>query len=364
MGTRFQQFIVPDDAIFLNDIFDVLIFAAQCFDLYFQRDICFESDIEQQQLVDAVGGLWGCGNGRNDDDRAVILATLADIDIALADNNSFGPLQTVISFHPRGQLFEHAFFAHNFDGGFVRGFAEHVQPADTVQDRAMDGIHDPLKVFQHDDITVDQLCVENVVVGEGFEEDALGLFTDPAGAHGDCFGLVLDGIHRSGHAVDGSAEKFEQAVEHIQSRSLFAEVQFKIRHRQASGKIFEQQQQVGRVADGGGQAAGGLPLAELLIEPGDFFTECLFQNDFVNIQSVICKPVDGLVDFLPELVEKLRSAVDPQSGMVAPQVPGQCVEHWRQMGGHGRNVKDVFGVRGEARFARIGNDHRGRLVAP
>ena len=41
-----------------------------------------------------------------------------------------------------------------------------------------------------------------VVVGQGFEKDSLHPFADAAGAHGDGFGLMLDGVHRAGHEID------------------------------------------------------------------------------------------------------------------------------------------------------------------
>ena len=82
--------ILPGDTVFLNNVFDVLVFAAQGFDLVFQGHILFKRHMQQQQKFNFVGTVIGCGQDGNYKDAAVILATLADIDIALPDDNSLG----------------------------------------------------------------------------------------------------------------------------------------------------------------------------------------------------------------------------------------------------------------------------------
>jgi hypothetical protein len=43
--------------------------------------------------------------------------------------------------------------------------------------------------------------------------------------------------------------------------------------------------------DGRGQAAGRLPLAEPLVETGNFLTKGLFQDNFVDVQPFIAEAV-------------------------------------------------------------------------
>ena len=68
----------------------------------------------------------------------------------------------------------------------------------------------------------------NFMTGQGVEKNAFHPFADAAGAHGDGFGLVLDGVHRAGHEIDGFPKHAEQAVEHIFGRALEAEIHLEI----------------------------------------------------------------------------------------------------------------------------------------
>jgi hypothetical protein len=117
-------------------------------------------------------------------------------------------------------------------------------------------VDNALDVFHDDDVAVDHLRdVQDGMVGQGVEKDALHPFADAAGAHGDGFGLVLDGVHRARHEVDRLSQNAKR-VEHIFGRALEAEIHFKIGQRQPAGQVFEQQRQVRCMGDGGGELPG------------------------------------------------------------------------------------------------------------
>jgi hypothetical protein len=78
----FQIEILPGQAVFLNNVFDMLVFPAQGFDFHLQGKLLGEIDIEQQQVFNSIAA-GSSGDGRNQKDAAVILAALADVDIAL-----------------------------------------------------------------------------------------------------------------------------------------------------------------------------------------------------------------------------------------------------------------------------------------
>jgi hypothetical protein len=67
---------------------------------------------------------------------------------------------------------------------------------------------------------------------------------------------MLDGIHRTGHAVDRFSHAFEQGFQHVERRSLFPEIEFEIGYGKFAGQILEQQNQIGGQGDGQGLVAG------------------------------------------------------------------------------------------------------------
>ena len=61
------------------------------------------------------------------------------------------------------------------------------------------------------------------------------MFTDPAGAHGDGFGLMFDCIHRTGEIINRTAQTFKHLIQHIGGGTLLAEIELKVRDRQSAG---------------------------------------------------------------------------------------------------------------------------------
>ena len=84
----------------------------------------------------------------------------------------------------------------------------------------------------------------NPLSRQNVENNPFDFLDDPAGADGDGFGLVLDGVDGSGHVVDGFSQRIKQGAQHMLGCPLFAEIKLKIRDRESSCQILQQYGQI------------------------------------------------------------------------------------------------------------------------
>ncbi len=109
----------------------------------------------------------------------------------------------------------------------------------------------------------------DLMPGQCIKHQAFKRFPDSAGTHSHGLGLMFDGIHRPCHGIDGLIQGFEKRIQHVDRRPFGHEIDFKIRHGQSAGQVFEQQCDIGGIvqAHGNGKpvftAFSGEPVVKL-----------------------------------------------------------------------------------------------------
>jgi len=98
---QFKMPVRPGNAVFLDNIFDMFVFAAQGLDFNREGDIFPKSDRQQQQVFDQPAGCGSGGDDRNNDNIAVVFTPFADVDVSPAHNDLFGSLQGPVFLRPR-----------------------------------------------------------------------------------------------------------------------------------------------------------------------------------------------------------------------------------------------------------------------
>ena len=80
---------------------------------------------------------------------------------------------------------------------------------------------------------------------EEIEDNAFEFFFLPAGSHRNSFGLVADGVNRTGKLIDGRTQCCIQKIKRVDQVLFRVEFLANVLQRQLSGGIFEQEQQIG-----------------------------------------------------------------------------------------------------------------------
>jgi len=74
-----------------------------------------------------------------------------------------------------------------------------------------------------------------ILAVQGVKKDSFKPVCEAAGADGNRFGLVFDGIHRACHHADGFRQTPKQGVEHVYRGAFLIEIEIKVRYRQSAG---------------------------------------------------------------------------------------------------------------------------------
>jgi len=197
--------------------------------------------MDQKQVArPAVRSLQG-----DDHDGRGIGFPAAQVNMACADDGFLDPHQRCgllrAGVHAQGDA---AFGAYR--NGCIRpGMPLLVEAADAVNRVSPDRRSRRLEAVNRSEVTVAQILRGEIQGLEQVKNDASEFFFPAAGPHGHGFGLMADGVDRTGQFVNGGSQSFVQQIERMDQ--VFLSVKFlpDILHGQFSGCVLQQKGEIG-----------------------------------------------------------------------------------------------------------------------
>ena len=261
--------------------------------------------------------------------------------------------------HPEGD----AAALPDLDRRVVLRFSLGIHVIHRIEGVAVDGENRLLHPVEGQNIRAEERAGFEREFRKKIEQDASERRLLPARSHRHRLGLVADRIDRARELIHRMAERDVQQIDRRRRLRLRlrGKIMPEIVERQFSGRVFQQQDQIGdRAHAGPGKIA-------LILSPLEVRHEIVHETPQISVGNGL---QDGEVPFRMfdhdpieaalERTEKEGVGIDAASGVIAEEVASHRVQDHRKRQRRAGNGDHRIGDRIEARLSLVGkNDHRG-----